>query len=108
MTAMTRAEAIRQALENLRVLDAADEPSAEDAAVVGRRLDQERARLTEKGLVWWDADAIPDSVAGAFCDLVAARSSPVFNKPYDASGAEAVIAAAKSSAQREPVRAQYF
>lgn len=105
---MTRAEAIRQVLEDLRVIDAISEPAAEDSTRVGRRLDQERARLQEKGLMWWDAASIPDSVAGAFCALVAARSGSIFNKQYDATGAEAMIAAVKSSEQREPQRAEYF
>ncbi len=105
---MTRAEAIRQVLENLRVIDAVTEPAAEDFSRVGRRVDQERARLQEKGLVWWDADSIPDAVAGAFCDLASVRSMSIFAKQYDASGAEAMIAAAKSSERREPVRVDYF
>lgn len=105
---MTRAEAIRQVLENLRVIDAVSEPAAEDASRVGRRVDQERARLSTKGLVWWDADSIPDDVSGAFCDLVSVRSMSIFAKSYDATGAEAMIAAAKSSERRELVRATYF
>ena len=104
---MTRAEAIRQVLENLRVIDAVSEPAAEDFVRVGRRVDQERARLMDKGLVWWDADSIPDAVAGAFCDLASVRSMTIFAKAYDATGAEAMIAAAKSSERREPVRATY-
>lgn len=105
---MTRAEAIKQALQNLRVLDAISNPAAEDAATVGQRLDQERARLNEIGLAWWDADAIPDSVSGAFCDLVAAASQSVFAKQYDPGNAQARIAALKSSAGLDVVRAEYF
>ena len=105
---MTRAEAIRQVLEDLRVIDAVTVPAAEDESRVGRRLDQERARLLERGLMWWDAATIPDSVAGAFCALVAARSASIFAKQFDASGAEAMIASVKSSERREPVRVDYF
>lgn len=105
---MTRIEAIRQVLENLRVIDAISDPSAEDAARVGRRLDQERARLQTKGLMWWDADSIPDDVSGAFCDLVSTRCQNIYAKQYDSAGAEALIAAAKSSERREPQRATYF
>jgi len=105
---MTRAEAIKQALQNLRVLDAISNPAAEDAATVGSRLDQERARLSERGLVWWDADDIPASVSGPFCRLVAAASADAFNKAYDPTNAEKQIAALKSSEQREPVRTDYF
>lgn len=105
---MTRAEAIRQVLEDLRVIDAISEPAAEDSSRVGRRLDQERARLTTKGLCWWDADSIPDDVSGAFCALVASRCASIFNKQFDSTGAEPMIAAAKSSERREPQRAQYF
>lgn len=105
---MTRAEAIRQVLENLRVIDAISEPAAEDAVRVGRRLDQERARLSTKGLMWWDADSIPDDVSGAFCDLVATRCASIFNKQYDSTGAEPMIAATKSSERREAQRAEYF
>ena len=105
---MTRVEAIRQVLENLTVIDAIADPSAEDARTVGRRLDQETARLAERGLVWWDADAIPDSVAGPFCDLVATASQNAFGKQYDSTGAEAKIAAVKSTARNEPVRTLYY
>lgn len=105
---MTRLEAIRQVLENLRVIDAISDPSAEDTARVGRRLDQERSRLQEKGLVWWDADDIPASVSGAFCDLVSTRCQNIYAKQYDSAGAESMIAAAKSSERREPVRQDYF
>ncbi len=105
---MTRAEAIRQVLENLRVIDAVSEPAAEDAVRVGRRLDQERGRLSTKGLMWWDADSIPDDVSGAFCDLVSTRCQNIYAKQYDSTGAEALIAAAKSSERREPVRSTYY
>lgn len=105
---MTRADAIKQALQNLRVLDAISNPAAEDAATVGQRLDQERARLTEIGLCWWDADAIPDSVAGAFCDLVASACQTSFGKTYDPGNAQARIAALKSSAGLDVVKAEYF
>lgn len=105
---MTRADAIKQALENLRIIDAISSPSAEDAVTVGRRLDQERSRLSERGLVWWDADDIPDSVSGAFCDLVAAASQNAFGKQYDAGNAEARIAAVKSSAKGDTIRALYY
>jgi hypothetical protein len=105
---MTRAEAIKQALENLRVIDAISNPSAEDTVTVGKRLDQVRAELSEIGLVWWTFDAIPDAVAGAFCELVAEASQSTFGKTYSAPGARSRIAAVKSSAQREPQRADYF
>lgn len=105
---MTRVEAIKQVLENLRIIDAIDEPSAEDAAAVGRRLDQERERLSEIGLVWWDENEIPASVADAFCDLVSERAQNVFGKTYAATGAQARIAAVKSTSGRAVVRAEYF
>lgn len=105
---MTRADAIKQALENLRVIDAIDEPSAEDALTIGKRLDQVRARLSEIGLVWWLPDAIPDSVALAFCDLVSEAAQSAFGKTYSAPGAQAAIAAVKSSAQTGVVKALYF
>jgi hypothetical protein len=105
---MTRVEAIKQALENLRVIDAISNPSAEDAVTVGKRLDQVRARLSEIGLVWWTVDDIPDSVVGAFCDLVAEASQAAFGKTYSAPGAQAAIAAVKSSAANNTVQALYF
>lgn len=105
---MTRADLIRQVLENLRIIDAITEPSAEDAAAAGRYLDQETARLTEIGLVWWPAEEIPQSVSGALSDLVAERSANTFGKTFQAVRGEARIAAVKSSARREPQRAEYF
>lgn len=106
---MTRAQAIKQALQNLRVLDAISNPSAEDAATVGDRLDQEHARLDERGLVWWSTDDIPAGVAGPFCRLVAAACADAFNKSYDPGNAEKQIAAIKAAAEwGEPVRTAYF
>lgn len=105
---MTRAELIRQVLENLKVIDAINEPSAEDAVAVGRRLDQETARLAEIGLVWWAVDDIPASVAQALSDLVAERSANTFGKQFQAVRGESRIAAVKSSARREAQTAEYF
>lgn len=105
---MTRAELIRQVLENLRVVDAISEPAPEDASRVGRRVDQERARLTEIGLCWWDAETIPDAVAGPLSDLVAERSANIFGKQYAAPMAQKEIAALKSSETRDAVRTEYF
>lgn len=105
---MTRADAIKQALENLRVIDSVSEPSAEDAVTVGKRLDQVRAELSEGGLVWWTSDDIPASIALPFCELVAEAARDTFGKSYTASGARSRIAAVKSSEQREPQRAEYF
>jgi hypothetical protein len=105
---MTRAEAIRQVLENLRVIDQTANPDADDALAVGKRLDQARSFLTEKGLCWWDAESIPDSVAGPFADLVAERSCNIFGKTYAAPNALKEIAGIKSSEAREAVSAQYF
>lgn len=105
---MTRTEAIRQVLENLRVIDAQANPAAEDANVVGKRLDQARAFLIERGLCWWTADAIPDAVSSAFCAFVAERTGDVFNKPYSAPGAIKDIASVKSGEDREAVKTEYF
>jgi hypothetical protein len=105
---MTRADAIKQALQNLKVLDAISNPSAEDTVAVGTRLDQVRAELSERGLVWWDEGDIPDSVALPFCRLVAAECADVFGKTYDATGALTRIAAMKSSAERPVVKATYY
>lgn len=105
---MTRAEAIKQALQNLRVLDAISSPSAEDAVTAGERLDQVSAELEERGLVWWDADNIPLSASGPFCQLVAAACADAFGKTYDASGALGRIAALKSSAERPILKVTYF
>lgn len=105
---MTRSEAIRQVLEDLQVIDGISNPSAEDTATIGTRLDQTRAFLLERELCWWGADAIPDSAAAAFCAIVAARSASAFGKVFDASGAKAELASLKSSEQRPPVVSEFF
>lgn len=105
---MTRQEAIRQALEELGIISPIDNPSAEDARVVGRRLDQERARLIERGLCWWDEDDIPASVADAFCCLVASCCQGVMGRAYTARRGETDIAAVKSSDRIEPQQAEYM
>ena len=105
---MTRADAIKQALRVLTVIDSIQEPSSEDASAMGAFVDQERARLSELSLVWWAAGEIPDAVAGAFCRLCAEAAAETFGKQFVAQGAQARIAAVKSSARREAQRAEYF
>lgn len=105
---MTRTDLIRQVLLNLKIIDPLSNPSAEDAADAGRALDQRTAWLKERGLVWWDADDVPDAVARPLAQIAAEDCSDWFGRPYVAPKAISQIAALKSSEDREPARATYY
>lgn len=110
----TKAELRRLVLAELKVLAAVTTaPSAELASLCDLYIDGARAELLERGLCWWDEDDIPAAVSVPLAKYVAADACSGFGK--DGKGHEAkkaparkAIAALKSTAQRETVRAEYF
>ena len=109
----TKADLRRLVLTHLTVLDEIDAPSAEQAALLDLWIDGARAQLLERGLCWWDDDAIPAAVSLPLARYVAAECCAAFGragKGYEAQGPSArnQIAALKSSEAREEQRAEYF
>lgn len=109
----TKADLRRMILAHLTVIDETEEPSATQASLLNLYVDAARAELQEHGLVWWDADDIPDRVMIPFRAYVAGQCCVEFGrggKGYEdkVADARARIAALKSSPQREEQRAEYF
>lgn len=108
----TKADFRRMVLTHLKVIDATENPDAEQSALLDLSIDGARALLLEKGLCWWDADTIPGAVSLPFRDFVCAMAASSFGrdgKGYEAAGVPArkAIAGLKSSDQRETVRGEY-
>lgn len=80
----TRADIIRDTLQNLRQLGAGRAPEAEDDAIVGRKLDRLYAELRAKGLTndgsgVWTLTAVPDEYAEHLVVLASSRNADTFH-----------------------------
>lgn len=109
----TKADLRRLVLTKLTIIDETELPSIEQASLLDIFIASCRAELREKGLVWWDEDAIPDEALLPLRDYVAAKCCGDFGragKGFEAGEAigRAGLAAVKSSDQREEQRAEYF
>lgn len=101
-------------LSHLRVIgeDVTTVP-AEQARRADLWIDGARAMLLEKGLCWWDENAIPAAVQVPLARYVAALCCSAFGKAGKGYEAQEVparmeIAALKSSEERPVQRGQYF
>lgn len=108
----TRADMRRRVLIHLKVIDATENPDAEQVSTLDPLIDDVRAMLLEKGLCWWDDDVIPGAVMLPYRDFICSVAAASFGrdgKGYEAVGVPArkQIAALKSSDQREVVRGEY-
>lgn len=108
----TQADLRRLVLAHLTVVDPTDDIEADQASLLDLFIDGATAELKEKGLCWWDADAIPAEVSLPLMRYVAALACGAFGKrgkgfENDLHPARASIAALKSSEAREVVRGQY-
>lgn len=102
----------RMVLSHLTVIDATEDPDAEQQRLADLWIDGARANLLERGLCWWDEDDIPPSVQVPLVRYIAALSPSSFGrggKGYEAYEALSLrqIAALKSSEQRPVVRGDY-
>lgn len=110
----TKADLRRMVLLELKVIaHVTQAPSQTQADTCDLWIDGARAMLLEGGLCWWDANDIPASVTIPLSKYIAALSCGAFGK--DGKGheakeftARAQIAALKSSAETETVRATYY
>lgn len=109
----TKADLRRMVLSHLTVIDATEDPDAEQQRLADLWIDGARAQLLELGTCWWDENDIPTSVMIPLVRYIASLSPGSFGragKGYEAY--EAVsrrqIAALKSSESRETVKGEYF
>ena len=89
----TKAELVTSVLQGLRVLSAAEDPSAEDSALVQSAYDSKLAEWRRRGFVWWtNTDAttaeIPDEVFATLSDLMENELAGSFGVGKDMTGAE--------------------
>jgi hypothetical protein len=108
----TKADFRRMVLSHLTVIDATEDPDAEQTALLDPIIAGARGLLLQKGLCWWDDDTIPAEVSLPFRDFVCALAAASFGrtgKGYEAAGlpARRQISALKSSEQREVVRGEF-
>lgn len=111
---MTKQQLRRMLLAHLKVLPLASTTAPnEQADMADIWIDACRAELLEKGLIWWDANDIPDAAAVPFMLYIASQSCAAFGKNgkgHEVRQTEALarLAALKSSEERPPVRAVYY
>lgn len=108
----TKTDFRRMVLSHLTVIDATEDPDAEQVALLDPIIDGARGLLLQRGLCWWDDDPIPTEVSLPFRDYVCAMAATSFGrggKGYEAAAVPArrEIAALKSSEQREVVRGEF-
>lgn len=111
--AKTLVDLRRGVLVKLTVIDATENPDAEQTATLDPITDGCRAALLELGLCWWDADAIPDSAYLAFRNYVVAEACADFGragKGFEALKpvAERELKRLKPSEEREVTRHEFF
>jgi hypothetical protein len=109
----TRADLLRMVLRLLTIIDPTENPDAEQTATADPYIDGARGLLLEKGLCWWDADAIPDAVILPLHRYVAAQACGAFGragKGFEAGEAAGLkeLRSLKNGADRETVRTEYF
>lgn len=109
----TKADLRRIILGHLTVIDPEGDVEADQASMLDIFIDGGTAELKEKGLCWWDDDAIPAAVTLPLMRYIAALSCKAFgkgNKGYEADKDQARkdIAALKSTEERPEQQAEYY
>ena len=111
----TKTDLRKAVLEDLGILAGGESASAEDAALVERRIDRLHEELIDNGLVAWSLTAIPDRAMQPMTKLVAAVCWSAFHGDTGAVVAEQKAAAARARLARqaqhvteEPTRAVYY
>lgn len=109
---MTKADFRAMVLRHLTVIDATEDPDAEQQRAIDTWIDGARGLLLEKGLCWWDENDIPTAVTVPLTWVVAGLACGSFGRAgkgfeVGVSTGRIQIASLKSSAQRETVRGEY-
>lgn len=109
----TKADLRRIILGHLTVIDPEGDVEPDQASMLDIFIDGGTAELKEKGLCWWDDDAIPASVTLPLMRYIAALSCKSFGKggkgyEADKDQARKDIAALKSSEERPEQQAEYY
>lgn len=86
MTTFTKAELVKRTLQNLRQLGAGASPTAEDAEIVGEKIDNIHAGLAREGLTndgagVWTVETVPDFAAEPYIAMASAACGDTFHIP---------------------------
>ena len=78
--ARSKTELAKEAMTLLGLIDAQEEPSSEDAALIKRAYDDKFEELTLRELTYWTKDFIPNAVFRAVSRIIAEDVAPSFGK----------------------------
>lgn len=81
MTSRSLSDLTLAVMQDLVVIDAFDNPSASDHALIRGRYEAILENLKEEGLAYWDEGAIPLAVFQPVTDLVALHCGGAFGRP---------------------------
>ena len=108
----TKTNLRKDVLLELRVLPEGQEPSAQQAVDMDRKIDQSQAELLVLSVAHWELTDIPDEVQQPLIEYVAARAAFSFSAtaPVNEEVALAKLRRVTSGAPvlGEPVQAEYF
>ena len=79
--ARTRSELVISVLREMGVLDASEEPSAEDAAHVKDVYDDKLEHWIDEEIAYWTSDEIPNAVFIAIRDIMINELGGTFGQP---------------------------
>lgn len=112
MPTKTKLDLVKRALQKLRIVAAGEEPSAEDAVLVGDVYASLRLELANHGVGGFEPDAIPLDAFEGLADLLAVRSAPDFGIQTSRDdlirALQRVYATTGVPYSGEPVKAVYF
>lgn len=108
----TTSDLAKAVLQELVVIDADEEGSAADVALVKERYSREYERLLYDGKAWWNEATIPEEVMGPLTEIVAARCAKAFALPPDRQSEllalQRLNALSAKSNTKTPTKAEYF
>lgn len=116
-TTRTQAELARAVMEDLGLIAANEDPSADDQSMILRRYTNLLAEWQDDNIVYWDADAIPYETFEALVSVMRIVVGPAFGIPGLAGeNLDAALEGAKRRIRRrivkpasgQPIEVDYF
>lgn len=78
--ALTVEDLARRSMELLGALEAQEEPSAEDRALLERIYTNKYAELTSRDMTYWEQTSIPEEAFEAMCMIAASVAASAYGK----------------------------
>lgn len=111
----TQDELVERTLSKIGIVDALEPVSAEDGALVKKIYADVLEYLRDEGLVYWDADSIPNAVFLPLIEIMAAHTMPDFGiddiskqSAYEQSGLQRLKRHMAKERSAEAVRSFYY